>query len=289
MIKLKPVFHEKIWGGTRLREIFDYDIKNSNIGEAWIISAHANGDCIIDSGEFKGKTLSWLYENRRDLFGNIMDPQFPLLVKYIDAKDKLSIQVHPDDENARKLENQPLGKTEFWYIVDCENDSEIIIGHQTSSKEEMLRLMQNNEFGKLFKPRPIKKDDFFYIPAGTIHGICENTLILEIQQSSDTTYRLFDYNRLNKGQLRELHIEKSLEVAEFPHKDINNKIDIIRNENFELSTLVKERYFTVQRFKIFVEAKLNYNKPFLLFFCLSWNIELNCERSSLINNNKNIT
>lgn len=275
MIKLNPVFQEKIWGGSRLRDVFGYDIPSDKTGEGWAISAHENGDCIIATGEYEGKTLSWLYENKRELFGDITEEKFPLLVKLIDAKDKLSVQVHPNDEYARNVEGVPYGKTECWLVVDCADDASIIIGHHATSKEEMRKMIENNEWNELLDKRPIKKGDFFYIAAGTIHAICENTLILEVQQSSDTTYRFYDYDRLQNGQPRELHIEKSLDVSAIPHQDYVTIDNVVRTGDLIIDTLVEEQYFSVHKLNVDGTAEINYDKPFLLCDVLEGNLEVN--------------
>ena len=145
MIKLNPVFKTMVWGGNRMRDYFGYEIPGENTGEAWVVSAHPQGDCLISEGMFAGKSLSWLWKNHRELFGNIEGEEFPLLVKFIDAKEDLSIQVHPDDTYAEVHENGARGKTECWYILDCEKDADIIVGHQAKTKEEMKQWMEENQ------------------------------------------------------------------------------------------------------------------------------------------------
>ncbi|MEQ8153778.1 MAG: mannose-6-phosphate isomerase, class I [Clostridiaceae bacterium] len=266
IIKLKPVFREKIWGGTKLRTYFGYDIPSETTGECWAISAHSNGDCEIESGEFKGKTLSWLYEKHRELFGNIKNPQFPLLVKLIDAADDLSIQVHPDDKYAKEVEGQKFGKTEAWYIVDADEDALLEIGHNTATKEELANMIENNKFDELLNYQNIKAGDFFYIPSGTVHAICKNTLIYEIQQASDLTYRLFDYKRADKktGKERELHTKKSIDVITVPQKiDTTFTSDVERGEGYKKNVYIKSEYFST--FKYDVNGKVNLtNDSFLL-------------------------
>ena len=147
LIFLNPVFKEMIWGGNKLRQ-FGYDIPGDDTGECWAISAHPNGDCLIKGGEFDGKSLSWLYENHPELFGNPENDRFPLLIKIIDAKDDLSIQVHPNDEYAKKNENGSLGKTECWYILDCEPGTQIVIGHNAKDHAELEDMITNSRSGK---------------------------------------------------------------------------------------------------------------------------------------------
>ena len=138
IIFLAPVFKTMIWGGNKLATEFGYSIPSDNTGECWAISAHKNGDCEIKNGEYSGKTLSWLWDNHRELFGNVVGEVFPLLIKIIDAKTDLSIQVHPDDTYAKTYENGSLGKTECWYILDCNENADLIIGHNGKDKEELI-------------------------------------------------------------------------------------------------------------------------------------------------------
>src|SRR5690554_5282338 len=208
IVFLEPIFKSAIWGGEKLKSIFGYDIPNDHTGECWAISAHKNGDCLIASGQYKGKTLSWLWDNHRELFGNIQGDVFPLLIKIIDAKADLSIQVHPDDKYAMVNENGSLGKTECWYILDCDEDAKIVIGHNARNKDELKAMIKDNRWQELIKLKPIKKGDFFQINPGTVHAIKGGTVLLETQQSSDVTYRLYDYDRLDNGKPRELHINK---------------------------------------------------------------------------------
>ncbi|WP_206154821.1 type I phosphomannose isomerase catalytic subunit [Clostridium muellerianum] len=210
IIKLDPIFKYRVWGGTRLKEYFKYDIPTDKTGECGAIAGHKNGDCTIKNGEFKGKTLSWLYENHREYFGGIKDKEFPLLVKLIDASNDLSIQVHPDDEYANSMENGGSEKTEAWYIIDCNENTLLEYGHKVKTKEELAEYIHNGEWESLLNFYNISKEDFFYIPSGTVHAICKDTLVYEIQQSSDITYRVYDYDRVDKktGKKRELHVKK---------------------------------------------------------------------------------
>lgn len=161
-IRLKPVFKETIWGGSALAQR-GFDIPGDHTGEAWVTSAHPNGDCEIAAGEYQGKTLSWLWNEHQELFGNIGGDRFPLLVKVIHAKQDLSIQVHPDNRYARRHENGSLGKAECWYILDCEPGADIIVGHSANSDEALCEEIDHGEWNKLLHPRPIHPGDFFYI------------------------------------------------------------------------------------------------------------------------------
>lgn len=215
---LKPVFKQMVWGGNQLKTQFQYEIPADNTGECWAVSAHKNGDCEIAEGIFQGKSLSWLFKHQPGLFGNVDLEQFPLLVKIIDAKDDLSIQVHPDDIYAKEFEQGSLGKTECWYILDCPDDATLVMGHHAKSKEELKKMIEDGSWSDLIQEVAVKKGDFLQINPGTVHAIKGGSLILETQQSSDVTYRVYDYNRLSDGKLRELHIDKSLDVIEVPAK-----------------------------------------------------------------------
>lgn len=262
LIVIEPVFKEAIWGGNRLRTDFHYEIPSDKTGECWAVSAHANGDCLVKEGSYKGKHLSWLWEHHRELFGNLEGNVFPLLIKIIDAKDDLSIQVHPDDAYAKEYENGSLGKTECWYILDCEPNAEIVIGHNAQSKEELKEMIEENRWNDLIKVRPIKKGDFFQITPGTVHAIKKGTVILETQQSSDITYRLYDYGRLKDGKPRELHLAKSIDVIKCPHKDVSLERKITKLTYGEKEELVKCSFYTVNRLKITGEEKFTQDKPF---------------------------
>ena len=216
LIKLTPIFHEKIWGGRQLETVFGYDIPDGPIGECWAISAHPNGDCQIAEGPYAGHTLSWLWAEHRELFGNCEGKEFPLLIKILDAKDDLSIQIHPNDEYAAEHENGSLGKTECWYVLDCEPGATIIVGQCAKDRVEAAQMIEEGRWGDMLNVLPIHKGDFFQIDSGTVHAIKTGTLILETQQSSDVTYRLYDYDRPGTdGKLRPLHIEQSLDCIDF--------------------------------------------------------------------------
>jgi len=247
---LKGVFKENIWGGNRLKSIFDYSIPYSNTGEYWAVSAHECGDCIVSEGIFKGTKLSSLWRKNKKLFGNIKGDKFPLLVKVIDAKEDLSIQVHPSDEYAYKYENGSLGKTECWYILDCDENAKIIVGHNAKNKEELKNMISAGNWSDLIREVPIKAGDFFQINHGTIHAIKGGTMILEIQQSSDITYRLYDYNRMQNGKLRELHIEKSIDVIKSPYIPCNTDFKMKIGEGYIEKILIECKYYSVKYLKL---------------------------------------
>lgn len=216
IIELVPVFKEKIWGGRKLETEFGYEIPAGPVGECWAISAHPAGDDEIASGEYAGKTLSWLWDEHRELFGNCEGDRFPLLVKIIDAKDDLSIQVHPDDDYAAEHENGSLGKKECWYVLSAEPGQTIVVGQRAHSREEFAQMVEEGRWSELLNEIPIKAGDFFQIDPGTVHAIKGGTVILESQQSSDVTYRVYDYDRKqDDGTLRPLHMQQALDVIDF--------------------------------------------------------------------------
>ena len=216
IIELVPVFKEKIWGGRKLETEFGYEIPAGPVGECWAISAHPAGDDEIASGEYAGRTLSWLWDEHRELFGNCEGDRFPLLVKIIDAKDDLSIQVHPDNDYAAEHEDGSLGKKECWYVLSAEPGRTIVVGQRAHSREEFAQMVEEGRWSELLNEIPIKAGDFFQIDPGTVHAIKGGTVILESQQSSDVTYRVYDYDRKqDDGTLRPLHMQQALDVIDF--------------------------------------------------------------------------
>lgn len=202
LLLLQPVFKEAIGRGTKLKERYEYEISGPARGECWAVSAHPQGDCRVCSGTYKGERLSALWSSHPELFGNedgAMGPVFPLIVKLIDAQADLSIQVHPNDIYAGQHEHGSLGKTECWYILDCEPGASIVIGHYAKGREELVSMTEGKLWNRFIRENPIKKGDFFQINPGCIHAIKGGTLILETQQSSDITYRNCDYDRLWNG------------------------------------------------------------------------------------------
>ena len=204
LLFLEPVCTHNIWGGKKLREEFGYAVEGDDLGECWGISAHPEGDGMIRKGSYQGKTLSQMWAEHPELFGNLPYDRYPLLTKIIDAQDDLSIQVHPDDAYAQKNENGSLGKTECWYIMDCKEDATLVVGHNAKTKDELDDMVAQGRWQELIREVPIRKGDFIQIDPGTVHAIKADTLILETQQNSAITYRLYDYGRLQNGKPRQL-------------------------------------------------------------------------------------
>lgn len=213
---LTPAFTHNIWGGSRLREDFGYSVEGEDIGECWGISAHPNGESVIRDGTYAGVKLSELWEKHPEIFGNVRSDRFPLLVKMIDAREDLSIQVHPDDAYAGEHENGSLGKTECWYVLDCPEGASLVIGHNAETREELADMIRRGRWKEFIREIPVKKGDFIQIDPGTVHAVKGGLLILETQQNSDITYRIYDYDRLSDGKPRQLHVRQSIDVITVP-------------------------------------------------------------------------
>lgn len=261
---LEPVLQERIWGGESLQD-FGYKLSSNLTGECWGISAHPNGFSVVKSGIYKGMTIEQLSNQFQELFGNYKENKFPLLTKILDANKDLSVQVHPNDRYAYENENSELGKTECWYIIDCKEGAEMVYGHYARTKDEFKEMIENGAWDQLLRRVPIKPGDFFYVPSGTIHALCEGTLVLETQQSSDTTYRVYDYDRVDqKGNKRELHFEKAIEVSSIPHVDYDLTFKVTEENGAVITTYVQEEYFSVYKWEIKQEASFQQNKDFQL-------------------------
>ena len=265
---LKSQMHDKIWGGTKLREAFGYDIPTETTGEYWAISAHPNGVSVIKNGIYEGEGLDQLYREHKELFGHPKSEVFPLLIKILDANDWLSVQVHPDDAFALSHEGE-LGKTECWYIIAADEGAEIIYGHNAKSKEELRQWIEEGRWDDLLTKIPVKAGDFFYVPSGTMHAIGKGILILETQQSSDTTYRVYDFNRRDaQGNLRKLHIDKSIDVLTIG-KPANSTPATMAVDHLESTLLVSNKFFSVYRWEVTGLVDFTQTVPYLLLSVLS--------------------
>ncbi len=262
---LNPVFKETIWGGSKLREQFGYDIPGETTGECWAISAHPNGDCTVKEGTYKGMTLSELWEKHPELFGNCGLDRFPLLTKIIDARENLSIQVHPDDKYAGEHEDGSLGKTECWYILDCPENAALIIGHNAKTQQELEDMIRHGKWSEFIREIPVKKGDFIQIDPGTVHAIKGGIMLLETQQNSDITYRVYDYDRLSDGKPRKLHIEQSIDVIKVPalspRDSVRKAADLPANV---MNELICCDYYTVWKLEVNKEVSIEQTHPFLI-------------------------
>lgn len=252
---LKPYFQEKMWGGKRLKTEFGYEIPSDTTGECWAISAHPHGPAVIENGPYQGLNLAELWQQHREVFGNAKGDVFPLLTKILDARDDLSVQVHPDDAYALKHEGE-LGKTECWYVLAADEGAEMIYGHHAQTKAELKQLIEAGDWQHLLRRVPVKAGDFLYVPSGTVHAIGKGIMVLETQQSSDTTYRLYDFDRVDKktGQKRELHLQQSIDVINVPHVDPKLNREVKQVAGIEVTTFVDTDFFKVQRWQLAGQA-----------------------------------
>ena len=268
IVFLEPVFCERIWGGRNL-EKFNFSIPQGDIGEAWVIAAHDNGSSKIINGSLAGLTLKEAYEKHPTLFTEKVYDKFPLLIKILDASDNLSVQVHPEDDYAKVNENGELGKTECWYVLDAKEDAKLVYGHSAKTHGEFNSRIDNVEWNELFIEEKVKAGDFFYIPAGTLHAIGEGILIYEVQQNSDTTYRVYDYDRVDKdGNKRELHIEKTKDVTKVPFEKVATNPKEEKVGKSTIIYLVDEKYFSVFKINVLEQIVIEKNKTGNLFTVL---------------------
>lgn len=247
-LKFSPILKEKIWGGKKLSDIYNLT-GGEKLGESWVLSGLRGDDSVIVNGGLAGQTLTQIIDTYRDeLLGKSIyekyGTNFPLLFKLIDASDKLSIQVHPNDATAWER-HRSFGKTEMWYIIDAEEDSELILGFANDcSAEEYSAALTNQTLESLLKRVKVHSGDVIFIPSGLVHAIGKGVLLAEIQQSSDITYRVFDYNRKDTaGRERELHIEQAIDVIDY--KKAENHLINYQNKRNEFISLINCNYFNV--------------------------------------------
>jgi len=247
-----------MWGGRRLRDDFSKE-GEFPLAETWECSTHPDGVSIIASGKNTGRLLSDVIKESPYILGTKLEgiTELPLLIKFIDSKENLSVQVHPDDDYARLHENGQNGKTEMWYVIDAEENAKLVYGLRHNTTSDMLKKSIGNGTLELFLQEiPVRKNDVFFIPPGTIHAIGAGSLIVEIQQNSNITYRLYDYNRIDRsGKKRELHTDKALEVANLNKS--NHPIQPLRilhyQPGYASESLCQCRYFQVERVLINTE------------------------------------
>ena len=269
-IKLNPVCKEIIWGGNRLKNEYNKKSDLSNIAESWELSCRQDGMNKIVGGEFDGKTLEeYIKANGEAVVSNSKQPFFPLLIKFIDAEDNLSVQVHPDDEYGLKNANS-LGKTEMWYIIDAKEGAQLVYGLKEGvTNEEFSEAIKNGCVEEKLNYVDVKKGDVFFIPSGLVHAIGAGILLAEIQQNSNITYRVYDYNRVGKdGKPRELHVSDALNVIVNRTPEEIEKIQFSTNVK-DCNTLASCEYFNVKKFNIDADCKFSTNaESFASILCL---------------------
>ena len=261
-LRLKPVYKHSLWGNTRLKEQFNKQTDASVISESWELSVHPDGYSLIDSGNHKGKTLA-------EYLG--FKENFPLLIKFIDTRQSTSIQVHPTQKYADKQEDVQA-KTEAWYIADADKDAFLYMGFTKDMTEQEVRdKIQNNTLSEVLHKIPVQKGDLYFVPAGLIHAIGANILLYEVQQNSNTTYRLYDFNRRDQeGNLRALQVKEALEVMDFSVYHPEQILKEIHIENgYEQKDLLNCDYFRISEITIHEKYSFTAQKPFMVFTCLN--------------------
>ena len=272
---MMPLFKNKIWGGNKISEFFGIDYSPlPNCGEMWLVSGVEGNESVVENGFLEGNHLNELLEiYMGDLVGEKIyqkfGNEFPLLIKILDANDKLSVQVHPDDTLAEKR-GLGLGKTEMWYILNADKGAKLINGFsKNTSAEEFKNSLKNKEITKILNVENVEKGDVFFIPAKRIHALCEGILLAEIQQTSDTTYRVYDWDRIDEnGKSRELHIEKAIDSIDF-EKTINAKTEYQYQHN-KTTELVQSEFFTTNLLHLdhAVEKDFSSLDSFVIYMCV---------------------
>jgi mannose-6-phosphate isomerase len=268
LIFLEPVFHAKVWGGTRLRDLYGYALPGGEkIGECLAISARPEGDCVVSRGPMRGMALSTLWEQRRDLFGGVDGDAFPLQVKILDAVQDLSVQVHPDADGAAR-HGEASGKNECWYVLHASETGKVVIGHEADTREEFAKLAEQGRWDELLRFVEMEEGGSHFIPAGTVHAILAGSLVYEVQQSSDVTYRLHDYDRFDGGARRELHVEKALDVIAAPSRPAPVAPSVFAHDGATQIVYYANDFFTLSKWEVGDAATIPVDSPFLLVSAL---------------------
>ncbi|MGN0706778.1 MAG: type I phosphomannose isomerase catalytic subunit [Faecalibacterium sp.] len=258
---LRPSGKDYLWGGNRLNDEFEKRIDLTPLAETWECSTHPDGPSYVVGGEFDGKELAEVLRQHPEYLGERHrgEDTLPILIKFIDAKKDLSVQVHPTDEYAKKYENDQLGKSEMWYVLDAGRDASLIYGlNRNCTQKELRQAVENGTVLRYLQKVPIHKDDLFFIQAGTIHAIGAGALVAEIQENSNLTYRLYDYDRVGKnGKKRELHIDKALDVADLKSSaEPRQPLRVLKYRQGVASELLTRcKYFEVYRMIINTERR----------------------------------
>lgn len=273
-IKFNPILKERLWGGTKLKTLFNKPIETNITGESWEVSAVKGDISVVANGDFAGKSLQELidlYPN--ELLGKHVyekfGADFPILIKFIDAREDLSIQVHPNDELAKKRHNS-FGKTEMWYVMQADEGAELIVGfNKDVSKEEYQQLLDNEQLTEIMNYEKVTEGDTFFINTGKVHAIGGGIIIAEIQQTSDITYRVYDFNRKDKnGNLRELHTEQALDAIDYQKKD-DFKVTYSKSDNYT-NEMVNCPYFITNYLKLTenFEKEIGSQDSFHIYMCV---------------------
>lgn len=259
MYKIEPVFKDYIWGGERLRKEYGKESELEIVAESWELSTHPSGICSIVVDTAKENLSDYIKKYGKSVLGEKCEEvdEIPILIKLIDAKDNLSVQVHPDDAYAKKHEND-LGKTEMWYVLEAEEGAQLVYGFKENlTKETFKESIERNTLSQYLNYVDVHKGDVFFINPGTMHAIGKGIVIAEIQESSNVTYRVYDYGRMGiDGKHRALHVDKALEVTCLTKEEESNKTyEMVRKEGAYVGILANCKYFTVSRIQL--EENLN--------------------------------
>lgn len=277
-LQFQPILKDRIWGGTKLKTYLNKPIVSEITGESWEISTVENDVSVIANGIFKGKSLNELInEFPEEVLGTKVykqfGKQFPLLFKYLDAREDLSIQVHPNDELAKKRHNS-FGKTEMWYVMQADDNAQLIVGFkEKSSSEQYLKSLENNSIIDLLDVKKVKQGDVFFLETGTVHAIGAGTVIAEIQQTSDITYRIYDFDRVDaNGNTRELHVDLALDAINYNVVEAQKEYSKVENVSNEM---VNCQYFTTNFIPLNGEKRFDKNREsFSVYMCVEGSFEL---------------
>lgn len=273
-IKFENLYYDKIWGGRDFKE-FRHNLPKGNIGESWDVACHKNGMSIVANGLLKGKRFDDIIKKYgHSLVGtDVSTEKFPLLLKLINSKENLSVQVHPDDDYAKKYEND-YGKTEAWYVIDAKPGAKLIVGTKNCTKEEFTGAIKEGKIEEYLNIIEVKKGDSFLINSGLVHAIGEGLIIAEIQQNSDITYRVYDY-----GRKRKIHVKQSLEVINFGLKAVNCSENSVKGfEGFSKVVLCENKYFGMEKYNIKKELNDESNKKkFFIITCVEGKGKIVCK------------
>ncbi len=260
-IKLLPAFKDYLWGGTKLKTDFGKKSDLDIVAESWELSTHKDGQSVVAAGPDAGLTLSeYIDKHGEGILGSNAQKfdYFPILIKLIDAKDNLSIQVHPSDDYALKNEGE-YGKTEMWYVLDANEGASLYYGFKSEiTKDEFEDRINNNTLLDVLNKVEVHKGDMFFIESGTVHAIGKGIVICEIQQNSNTTYRVYDYDRRDaNGNPRELHVKKAIDVSNLaPAAQNRSASETVEHEGFSVTRLAECKYFTVDKVEVDSKADL---------------------------------
>lgn len=247
----KPIPRSALWGKTLVKEYFHYDDFPDGIGQAWAFSGQKEASTVCINGPFKGQTLFTLWKEHQELFG-YKQGHFPVIISLVGPQEDLSIQVHPDSVYASS-HGLPSGKNEAWYFIEAKLEASIVYGHHARDKEDLQRYIEENKWYDLIRYLKVKKDDFVYLPASLLHALKAGSVVYEIQEATDVTYRFFDYQRTDEqGKQRELHLQQAIECLSYDPKMMENKVQpiVVTNDQYTRTTYMSNESFTVSKLEI---------------------------------------